>query len=679
MELLDFVNLIWRKKFQIIIFTLLFVFVVILANLIKHPTYQSSTILKISVTPLSFATYSSRETRMSINKEFTVYPKTGRFAQKVIDKLGLKISAAQLVDRINASVDPETLLVTILVKDEKPKQAQKIADTIGKILSEKSTFEDDLGKQMIKLFDKRLKIALDEIEKLSQQQETLKNQLDILQNSASSDQEKKKLELSLNIKLIQNDISSFMGEYTRINMLKFQEKYYEEIFVSIVDPAIEPIYPIEPNTERNIFLALFGGFLFNVSMITFSELIKQRSKKYKEEISVLQYIGADELGGVTKHIVLLSRGLIDKGWHIVLMCPETEALLPFKNEMENLGVKIVSYRQDSIFLWSTLVKTIKVWRVIKDYDINLVHVHREHALAGRSALLGGSLAGIPVITTEHFPLITSFRLKSHSLSLLKCWYVKIVKKIELILYEKAIAVSEANFRYLNETIGTPKRRLRRIYNGIDMSIFSAKRNRSEILQKFGLQADLKIMGTVAALVKPKGHVYLLDAAVKVIQEYPKVAFLIVGDGPLRDELKMKCDELGISERVIFCGYQDNIPDIMFAIDIFVLPSIYEPFGLVLVEAMASAKPIIATNVDGVPEIVTDGFTGLLVPPKNSEELALAILKCLNDRNLAKKLSNQAVLEAKRFSFEEMVSQIHELYQEELNRIGLDTVERDICV
>jgi len=133
------------------------------------------------------------------------------------------------------------------------------------------------------------------------------------------------------------------------------------------------------------------------------------------------------------------------------------------------------------------------------------------------------------------------------------------------------------------------------------------------------------VGTVARLQPVKGVEYLIEAAKHVLESIPNTRFLIVGEGPQKAELIHKVHQLNLSSDVIFAGMRGDIPAILSALDLFVLPSLSEALGIAVIEALAAKVPVIATNVGGVTEIVEDGKTGLLVPPKDPLSLAKAIL------------------------------------------------------
>lgn len=175
-----------------------------------------------------------------------------------------------------------------------------------------------------------------------------------------------------------------------------------------------------------------------------------------------------------------------------------------------------------------------------------------------------------------------------------------------------------------------------VLNGIDLSCFDfdLKKERESLFQKYGLDPRVTLIGVPARLVEAKGHRYLLQAIPEIVQTFSEVKFLFAGDGSEKESLKNLCTQLKLDNYVIFAGYVREIFEIMAGFDLLVLPSIIEPFGLVLAEGMALKKPIVATLADGIPEVVRDQVTGLLVPPKDPHSLAQAIITVLKDKNLA---------------------------------------------
>src|SRR5207244_4140922 len=204
-----------------------------------------------------------------------------------------------------------------------------------------------------------------------------------------------------------------------------------------------------------------------------------------------------------------------------------------------------------------------------------------------------------------------------------------------------------------------------VHSGIDLARFRSVQVDPAVKRKeLGLPPDGVIVGTVGRLVPIKGLEWLLKAAPQVLAQFPQACFVIIGDGPLLSELKELASELGISPRVVFLGTRHDIPECLTALDLFVLPSLNEGMGRALVEAMAVGCPVVATCVGGIPDVVTDGATGLLVPPRDDRALADAILTLLRDRRLLAAYGEAAQRRVdERFDIETMVRSIERLYDE----------------
>ncbi|MCR4345206.1 MAG: glycosyltransferase, partial [Candidatus Scalindua sp.] len=168
----------------------------------------------------------------------------------------------------------------------------------------------------------------------------------------------------------------------------------------------------------------------------------------------------------------------------------------------------------------------------------------------------------------------------------------------------------------------------------------------------------------------KGFEYFIEAIPDVLKRFKKARFLVVGEGALRDELKAKSKSLKLEDKIIFTGFRSDIKSVLASIDIFVMPSLLEGLPMVLLESMAMAKPIVATDIDGVKEVLNNGETGLLVPPKDPKALSVAIVDLLNHRDKAYQigLAARRVVE-ERFGVDIMVKKVETVYEEllQLNR------------
>jgi glycosyltransferase involved in cell wall biosynthesis len=171
------------------------------------------------------------------------------------------------------------------------------------------------------------------------------------------------------------------------------------------------------------------------------------------------------------------------------------------------------------------------------------------------------------------------------------------------------------------------------------------------------------VGTIGRLSLQKGHRYLVEAAARVLGARPEARFLIAGDGDLMEPLRARAQALGITDKLVFAGHRRDVPDVLGALDVFAISSLYEGTPLALFEAMAAGKAIVSTAVDGCREVLEDGVTGLLVPAADAEGLAQAILRVLGDDALRAGLSARARAVSRRYDVRTCVDQMQQVYEE----------------
>jgi glycosyltransferase involved in cell wall biosynthesis len=233
------------------------------------------------------------------------------------------------------------------------------------------------------------------------------------------------------------------------------------------------------------------------------------------------------------------------------------------------------------------------------------------------------------------------------------------------LCDMVITVSKEVYEAELERSGTVPSRVALIRNGVQVDDFAAtERPHLEMTaREWDIDGNTTVIGTLARFHKQKGHSYLLEAMTRVQTQRPGTRALLVGDGPLRPEMEAKAGELDLSETVIFTGIRRDVPEILALLDVFVLPSLWEGLPVALLEAMAAGLPVVATRVGGVPEVVIDGVTGLLVPPRDPEALSETILRLLQDSDLRHRMG-QAGQERVRehFSVDQMIRKTEALYE-----------------
>jgi len=216
----------------------------------------------------------------------------------------------------------------------------------------------------------------------------------------------------------------------------------------------------------------------------------------------------------------------------------------------------------------------------------------------------------------------------------------------------------------------PASKLNLVYNSADVDRFKTLPDKNEAKHDLGLPNKVLVIATVASLTPQKGHKYLLEAAREIISKYPDVRFLLVGDGELKEQLRDLRDKWKLRPQVIFLGARLDIPKILAAADIFVLPSLWEGLGLVLVEAGLAGLPVVASKVDGIVEVIQDGHSGFLVPPKDANALAKAIQALVEEPRLRREMgeSGRRVASAC-FDIKKIIPQITALYNGLLEKTG----------
>ena len=206
-----------------------------------------------------------------------------------------------------------------------------------------------------------------------------------------------------------------------------------------------------------------------------------------------------------------------------------------------------------------------------------------------------------------------------------------------------------------------------IPNGIALDPPEPSR-RPKIRRMWGIADGEVVVGSVGRLVPQKGYRVLLEAAPHLLQQCPRTKFILVGAGRERVQLEDRAKELGIAHGVHFVGETDRPMDAIAAMDVFVVSSLFEPFGQVLLEAMVCSRPIVASNVGGIPEVVEHEISGLLVPPRDPERLAQAILALLTDRDKAMRLVRAGRTRVKTlFGLDTMIDRVEVCFEEAMGR------------
>ena len=287
-------------------------------------------------------------------------------------------------------------------------------------------------------------------------------------------------------------------------------------------------------------------------------------------------------------------------------------------------------------------------RIIKQLKPDIVHAHDPHGVAMASLGLSMStqLAKPPLVAARR----VDFHLRGGSLSRWK------YRQVDCF-----ICASEA-IRQMLVGDGVPAARTVTVHEGIDIGRAEAAPP-ARLHEELWLPHQAPLVGNVAALVPHKGQRHLIDAAALAVRQVPDARFIIAGEGELRPALEKQIKEHHLEKHVLLAGFRPDVLSLHNAFDIFVMSSVTEGLGTSVLDAMACGKPIVATTAGGIPEVVVDGETGFLVPPRDPEAMARAIVTLLNDEPLRLRMGQAGRLRAQtKFSAERMVQDTLRVYQ-----------------
>ncbi|MEW6002430.1 MAG: glycosyltransferase [Nitrospirota bacterium] len=360
-----------------------------------------------------------------------------------------------------------------------------------------------------------------------------------------------------------------------------------------------------------------------------------------QPINVLHVIPKLSVGGVENQLLMVLKKY-DRERFFPLVCSLSDKG-DLGREIEDAGIEVVCQNKlKHRFDW-TIVKDI--YSLIKHRNIKIVRTHQYHAnLYGR---LAASMARVPCIIASVHNVYTIDK-KIHR---------RIINRYLARFTDKIVAVSEAVKDDILRFDGLSEDKVTVIYNGIEKERF-LNGNGNLIRSELAISLDAPIIGTVGRLTVQKGQKYLLEAISKIKTKFPRIVLLIVGDGPLKEELKGYSKILNISDNVLFLGTRRDIPALLAAMDIFVLPSLWEGLCNSLIEAMAAGKAVVATDIAPIREVLDSKKVGIVIPAEDSDAIAASIETLLQKRSLTEALG-RAARERAFFSFD--IENTAELY------------------
>lgn len=339
--------------------------------------------------------------------------------------------------------------------------------------------------------------------------------------------------------------------------------------------------------------------------------------------TVVLFSDAPYVGGAERYLFLLAAGMESRGFRPVLVMNEGGKLEPLKAAMAERGFDVFEMPLD---LPRTLRGVQDAIRLLKRLDCSIFHINLPGPFDAQYSLVApiARLAGIRnVVSTEHLPMVPSFAKG------------RIIKSFSTRFIHRVITVSRDNVQYLTENHRVPSGKIRVVYNGVPDS---GRDNPVHMRAELSLGEESVLVAVIGALEQRKGHMTLFRA----MSRLPAlVHLLVIGEGPMEQELRQAASELAIGERVHFLGFRSNVTALLKGIDLLSVPSFIEATPYVILEAMAAGIPVVASSVHGIPEQVEDGETGLLVRPGQEEELAAAILRFASERRLTRRMGAKA--------------------------------------
>jgi glycosyltransferase involved in cell wall biosynthesis len=366
-----------------------------------------------------------------------------------------------------------------------------------------------------------------------------------------------------------------------------------------------------------------------------------------KRLSVMLFTHSTPRGGAEEQMRLLAAGLDRRYFHVHMACPHELANRLRPDLAPDVELIPIDLTRPTCFR-----EMFQLWRCLREHHIDILHCHHFFS----------SLLASPVAWVGRVPVIIETAHGREAWR--RGWKDQyIIDRMVGRLVDAYSVVSKANAEYLIDVKRYPARKISVIHPGSDLSKFDPSRPApAGLRESLGISGDDPVVVMVGRLEPQKGHRVLLDAMPAVRERFPRVKLICAGEGALRAELEAQTKSLGLEETVRFIGYPRDIRDYLALATITVLPSFYEGMPVTPVESLACRRTVVATAVDGTPDVVVDGKTGLTVPAGDSAQLAQAMCKLLGDEHLRDTLARQGrqwVME--NFSVEQMVNRFERFY------------------
>jgi glycosyltransferase involved in cell wall biosynthesis len=370
-------------------------------------------------------------------------------------------------------------------------------------------------------------------------------------------------------------------------------------------------------------------------------------------VPIVYFTNSPYMGGMEAHIAHLATGMAAEGRRIGLVCRTGSEIDPLKQECATAGVEIIEISEGSS-LARKLRRAQALWRTFRRYRGGVLHIHMTGPHGGELVMLAARAAGIKsCVRTEHQPLEQP-----------PSRYQLLRMKLRDRFLKRVICVSRSNLEYFTRILGRDAAKFIAITNCVELERFNPDAVDGESVRcSLGIPPTAKVVGMVSRLSEArKGGADFLEMAHALSGERADLRFLIAGDGDLRLELESQAAAAGLGTRVAFVGARSDVHQVLAAMDIFVMPSRWEGGPITLLEAMAMARPVVATDVGMVPDVIKDGEDGLIVPPGAPNALTAAARRLLEQPDAAATMGRRARETVLRFfSREVMVERVAAVY------------------
>ena len=360
------------------------------------------------------------------------------------------------------------------------------------------------------------------------------------------------------------------------------------------------------------------------------------------------------VGGLEKCVWEISKQLANNGHEVLVYTTRIPGTKPYEKPRQGVTIKRLP------ILFSLFTVPVSLFLELLKEHAQVIHVHIPPATGAFSSILLGRMRKIPIVVTYHNETKGNGFIGRVAAKMYNAIQYRFILKSASI-----VTVPSKVYKIKLVAAGVDNRRVKVIPNGIACSYSLATASQlGKIRRKYGLLDGERIILFVGALEKRKGVEYLIRAVPEVVKRINNARAIIVGDGSQKENLVELTERLGVAEHVIFAGHVDEAEknSLYNVADILVLPSLYETFGLVLLEAMYHEKPIISSRIAGTSELLTENYNCILVQPKDYKALANAIVVILSDRALAQRIVKNAKTMVSRYAWEDIVPRLIDVYE-----------------